>query len=234
MEHYSLEKWADFARQVTGEQERTEMQSHLENGCRKCSKVLGLWQRVQLAARREHGYQPPDSAVRSMKGTFAIQGPLKATRSARLVAELLFDSTLNPLLAGVRSSGTVPRQLLYGVGNDYRIDVRIDPQAETGKADVAGQVLNSVQPSRVNALRVALLSGRKTVSEAVTNQYGEFQLVADPTGRFHLKLGLPGQEVALPAIEPTPRDFESLAEVTDYKILKKFRRRVQKRTRKKV
>ena len=46
MEHYSLEKWADFARQVIGEREKAEMQSHLEDGCRKCSKVLGLWQRV--------------------------------------------------------------------------------------------------------------------------------------------------------------------------------------------
>jgi len=231
MEHYSLEKWADFARQVIGERERAEMQSHLDNnGCRKCSKLLGLWKRVQVAARNEQSYQPPESVVRSMKGAFALHRPRKAIRGVRAIVEVLFDSARNPLPAGVRSVGTAPRQLLYGIG-DYRVDLRIDPQGETGKADVSGQVLNSVEPSRVHALKVALLSDRKVLSESVTGQFGEFQLVADRTGRFHLKVGLPGQEVSLPAIRPAPDAAEEKSISTDSKRLKRSPRRSRKRTK---
>ena len=235
MEHYSLEKWADFARQVIGEQEKAEMQSHLDtDGCKKCSKVLGLWRRVQTTVRQEQSYQPPDSIVRSIKGTFAIQGPRRVSRSVRAIPELLFDSARSPLPVGVRSSGASPRQLLYGVGGDYRIDVQINAQADASKTDIAGQVLNSIEPERVHALKVALLSDRKIVSESVTNQYGEFQLIADRTGRFHLKLGLPGKEVTLPAIEPLSVGPENLPEMADSPRLRKLRRRARKRTRKKV
>jgi hypothetical protein len=195
---------------------------------------LGLWRRVKVAARLEQNYQPPESTVRSMKDAFAIRVPRRATRGVRAFAELLFDSARNPLPAGVRSAGTVPRQLLYGVGGDYRIDVRIEPQNETGNADLTGQVLNSVESYRVDALRVALLRDRRIVSESVTNQYGEFQLMADRAGRFHLKLDLPGHEVTLPAIEPPPGDTERLLEVAASKRLSKVSRRSKKRTRKKV
>jgi hypothetical protein len=234
MEHYSLEQWADFARQVTGEQDRAEMQNHLDNdGCRKCSKILGMWKRVHAAARREQGYQPPDSAVRSVKGTFAIHGRRPVRRGVGLIAELLFDTGQNRVAAGVRSAGNAPRQLLYSAGV-YRIDVRIEPQADSGHANVAGQVLNSAELNPVDAVRVALLSDRKTLSESVTGQFGEFQLVADPTSRFHLKVYLPGQPVTFPAIEPAPDPWKESTQATDSKTLKKYRRKVKKRTRKKV
>jgi len=234
MEHYSLERWADFARQVTREQDRAEMQSHLDNdGCRKCSKILGMWKRVGTAARREQGYQPPENAVRSIKGTFAIQGRTRTSRGVGLIAELLFDTAQNPLAAGVRSAGTVPRQLLYSAGV-YRIDVRIEPQDDSGHANVAGQVLNSAELNPVDAVRVALLSDRKTLSESVTGQFGEFQLVADPSCRFHLKVYLPGQPVTFPAIDPTPGAVEVRTQDTDSKKLKRYHRKGKKRTRKKV
>jgi hypothetical protein len=234
MKHFSLENWADFARQVIGEQERAEMQSHLDkDGCRKCSKVLSMWQRVHVVARREHAYQPPDSAVCSMKGTFAIKGRTRATHGIGLVAELLFDSVQNPLAAGARSTGVVPRQLLYAVG-DYRVDVRIEPQADSDKANLVGQVLNAVEPNRVDAVRVALLSDRKPVSESVTNRLGEFQLASDAAGRFHLKVYLPGREVTLPAIEATPKEIEDLTESTDSTSVNTRSKRRRKGTRKKV
>jgi hypothetical protein len=234
MEHYSLEQWADFARQITREQDRAEMQSHLDNdGCRKCSKILGMWKRVRAAARREQNYQPPENAVRSIKGTFAIHGPGRVSRGAGLIAELLFDTGQNRLAVGVRSAGTAPRQLLYSAGV-YRVDVRIEPQADSGHANVAGQVLNSAELNPVDAVRVALLSDRKTLSESVTGQFGEFQLVADPSCRFHLKVYLPGQPVTFPAIEPTPNPVEGRTQDTDSKKLNKYHRRGKKRTRKKV
>ncbi len=235
MEHYSLEKWADFARQVVGEQERAEMQSHLDNdGCRKCSKVLSLWQRVQTTARREQSYQPPDNVVRSMKGTFAIRGTRRATRSVRAIAELLFDSSRNPLPAGVRSSGIASRQLLYGAG-DYRIDVRIEAQVESGKVAVVGQVLSAADPDEiVGVVPVTLVQGGKVLAESFTSQFGEFDVECDLKGPFELRVTLPAQELRLPLIEPASGDFDGVSQSTDSTRLKKIGSRTRKRTRKKV
>ena len=235
MEHYSLEKWADFARQVIGEQERAEMQSHLDkDGCRKCSKLLGLWRRVQTAALREQGYQPPDSVVRSIKGTFAIQGPRRASRGVRAVAELLFDSARSPLPVGVRSSGTALRQLLYGAGA-YRIDVRIETQADANKVAVVGQVLNSDDPDDlVGMVPVTLVRAGKVLSESFTSPFGEFDVECDRRGPFELRVTLPTEVLTLPLIQPASGDTIHTSETNDSRILKKRSPRRKKRTRKKV
>jgi hypothetical protein len=235
MEHYSLEKWADFARQVIGEHERIEMQSHLDNDdCKKCSNVLGLWRRVQITAGREQSYQPPDSVVRSIKGTFAIQGPRRASRSVRVIAELLFDSGQNPLPAGVRSSGTALRQLLYGAG-DYRIDVRIETQADADKVSVVGQVLNSDDPDDlVGMVPVTLVRAGKVLCEAFTSPFGEFDVECDRRGPFELRVTLPTEVLTLPLIQPASSDTSSTSETTDSRILKKRSPRRKKRTSKKV
>ncbi len=235
MEHYSLEKWADFARQVIGEQERAEMQSHLENdGCTKCSKVLGLWQRFQAVARQEHSYQPPDSVVRSIKGTFTLHGPRRAGRAVLAVAELLFDSARNPLPVGVRSTGTALRQLLYGAGN-YRIDVRIEPQPDSRKVAVVGQVLNSAEPDEiVGVAPVSLVRGGKVLATSVTSPFGEFDVECDLAGPFELRVQLPTRELRLPLTEPMFRDITDPLETTDSKWVRKYPRRIRKRTRKKV
>jgi len=235
MEHYSLEKWADFAREEIGEQEKAEMQSHLDNdGCKKCSKVLALWQRVQTTARREQSYQPPDSIVRSIKGTFAIQGPRRASRGVRAIAELLFDSARSPLPVGVRSSGTALRQLLYGAG-DYRIDVRIETQADADKVAVVGQVLNSDDPDEiVGVVPVTLVRAGKVLSESFTSPFGEFDVECDRRGPFELRVALPTEVLTLPLIQPTSDDANDSSETIDSKRLRKRSPRRKKRTRKKV
>jgi hypothetical protein len=63
MRHYSSAQWVDFARNVTGTRDRAEMQSHLSKGCKKCSRTLGLWQRVYEVGRRERGHAPPDNII---------------------------------------------------------------------------------------------------------------------------------------------------------------------------
>lgn len=235
MEHYSLEKWADFARQVIGEQERAEMQSHLDNdGCRKCSKILGLWRRVHVAARRELSYEPPESAVRSMKGTFAIQGSRRGTSGARSIAALLFDSAVSPLAAGVRSAATTSRQLLYGAGN-YRIDLRIETQSDSQKIAVVGQVLNSADPDDiVGAVPVTLARGRKVLAEAVTSPFGEFDVECDRKGPFELRVILPSEVLTLPLIEPTPGGIDDVPELIHSKGVIRSPGKRKKRTRKKV
>ncbi len=234
MRHYSLEQWVDFARNVVGPQEKAEMESHLGDGCKQCSKTLSLWQRVHNVGRQEHAIQPPENAVRSIKGAFAIYGPRKVRKAVRAIANVLFDSAATPLPEGVRSAATAERQLLYGVG-EYRIDVRIEPQLDSDKVALVGQILNSTDPGKsVGAVPVRLLGGRAVLVESMTSEFGEFCLECDLGKGFSLRVQLPMEELSLPLVEPIVKSAKDSSESTDSKRVSNLPERRKKRTRKKV
>lgn len=218
MRHYSLEKWVDFARDAVREDEKAKMQSHLQTGCAMCRKELNLWQRLQQTAQRESTYEPSEGAVRIARAIFANanQRTHLPRRAKSEVAALLFDSFRSPLLAGVRSAGSATRQLLYAAAS-YRIDVRIEPQTDSDKVVLIGQVLNSIDPDeRVSQVPVTLHKGREVLAESVTSQFGEFQMECDLEGGFRLTVILPGKgEVSLPLIEPTLNPGEAVPQPDD-------------------
>ena len=218
MRHYTLAEWVDFARNVVEGSVKKRMQSHLDTGCARCSRELSLWQRFHRVAQRTSGAQPSQDALRVVRSAFAARRPAKSdVRLAHsAIVELLFDSFRTPALAGVRSAANRSRQLLYGTAS-YRIDVRIEPQIDSDKVVLIGQVLNSTDPhERLSEVPVTLWKGRKALAASVTNHQGEFQLECEMDSGFRLMLTLPGQrEVSLPLIEPTAGLNAKNSQVTD-------------------
>ena len=199
MRHFSSEKWADFVRSVLGQEEKATMQAHLDAGCAPCSEALAAWARVRDVAAREKEYQPPESAVRTLKGLLAIHGK---PRRAADVAAMLFDSLVTPAAVGVRSSAGAARQMLYGVDN-YRIDLRLEPKTDSDAVSLVGQILISGEPARpVGQTAVALLQGRRIVSTSQTNEFGEFHVECEMTSSLRLQFVLPeGRIIRTPLIE---------------------------------
>jgi len=234
MRHFSLEKWTDFARDVVGQVEKNAMQNHLETGCKECAKVFGTWKRIHEAARRESAYSPPESVVRTVKGLGAIHGLGRVSRMKSPLPQLLFDSSRSPLPAGVRSQGSAAQQLLYGL-NNYRIDLRIQPQEDSDKVAVVGQILDSSDPDRaIGILHVVLRKGKKIIAESVTNRYGEFHLECDLENCLQLHAGLPhGQVVQIPLVEPIAENVPEAPEAIDSYGVRKILKRAKKSTRKK-
>jgi hypothetical protein len=232
MRHYSLEKWVDFARNVIGEDEKVEMQTHLQTGCTACLKELSMWQRLQQVARRESAYSPSGGAVRTVNATFANRSAGRLRHAKSEAASLLFDSFRGPLLAGVRSAGSASQQLLYGAG-DYRIDVRIEPQLDSERVVLIGQVLNSADPDEcLAALPVILLKGRKILSESLTSEFGEFQIECDLEESFRLVVWLPaGREVSLQLVEPVINPAELSTQIAEHNRIRKTSRIKKKGTR---
>src|ERR1700733_7595080 len=229
MDHYSMENWVDFARGVVGAREKTAMQTHLNTGCKQCSKALNLWKHVHQVARQETALEPPDTAVRQMKAAMAIHGPRRQKGVALATAKLLFDSGLSAVQTGFRSSGSSARQLLFGVGT-YRIDLRMEPQLDSDKVAVIGQVLHSADPQEgLGALPVALVKGRKVVAETVTSKFGEFNLECDMNGHFHLRVKLPSEELQLALVEPILPPGSFLPLTYDSKEFNKIMKRRKKR-----
>ena len=202
MKHFSLEEWADFARNVVRQDLKKAMETHLESGCKKCAKAFELWRRVTDVARRQSAQEPPESTVRTAKGMYLLHGFRRPPSKKATLAELLFDSFGAPLAAGVRSATAANRQLLFGAG-DYRVDVRIEPQEDSDRVSLVGQVLNTSHPEeRLASAPVVLSTGGKVVSRCLTNQFGEFHLQCGPERKYQLRVELPGRAaLAVPLTE---------------------------------
>jgi hypothetical protein len=189
-----------------------------------------------VAQRASENHQPSEGALRIVRSAFAIQRTAKVEARApkAAVVELLFDSFRTPVLAGVRSGASHSRQLLYGTAT-YRIDVRIEPQIDSDKVVLIGQVLNSANPNeKLAEVPVTLWKGRKILAASVTNHQGEFQLESEMDSSFRLMITLPGhREVSLPLIEPTAGlDTKNLQSIDDNE-LKRTSQDKKKGTRKK-
>jgi hypothetical protein len=104
---------------------------------------------------------------------------------------VLFDSFLQPMLAGARSSGLGTRQMLYRA-DPYQIDIQIESKPDGNRLMVTGQFLDVSSPGIVGRdVKITLSNHRGNVMHTITNQFGEFRGELENTG--DLELSFPGQ-----------------------------------------
>src|SRR5260370_13574777 len=115
MKHFTTVEWINFVNRVTSQKQQEAMQRHLGTGCKRCMDTVSLWQRVRNTAALEAGYQPPAADVRIAKAAFAAAGRATQREEKTGLVEVLFDSFLQPMLAGPRSGHPVTRQKRYQV-----------------------------------------------------------------------------------------------------------------------
>ena len=174
MKHFTTEEWIDFVNQAVSPSDLTEMEKHLKQGCQRCQDTLSMWQRVHKSAAAERNYQPPADTVRIAKAAFAASGLKGQRKESRSSISVLFDSFLQPVVAGVRSAATDSRQMLYRA-DPFQIDLQIEAKPNSSDLMVTGQVLDSSNPGiTVKDVRVTLSNLRGHVVHTVSNQNGEF------------------------------------------------------------
>jgi hypothetical protein len=232
MRHFTLDDWADFARDIVEGVKGAAMKGHLETGCAPCATVVSLWQRVHRMAGRELAYEPPESAVRNSKATFALHMASKSRPKRAVRTNLLLDSFLQPQLAAVRSSEFTVRQLLYGAGN-YHIDIRIEPQEDSEKVALVGQVLNAEDVDTfIDQASVMLFQAGRVRAESFTNRFGEFRLECELESGLQLRVRLSnGTELRVPVLEPTLAEDENKLQPSESIEIKHLLPGRKKRTR---
>jgi hypothetical protein len=196
MKHFTTEEWIDFANEAVAGSRRQEMEQHLEKGCARCKKVASLWQKVRQTAKSAAESQPPESAVRIAKAEFTgvrLEG--KAAKAG--LVEVLFDSFLQPLAQGARSSGSEIRQMLYHA-EPYQLDVHIEANLGASKLVITGQLLDSRNPDLPGrGVPVIISNLRGHVVQTVTNEFGEFREEIRTSSDLELKLLAGGEKAVI-------------------------------------
>ncbi|HEV8075208.1 MAG TPA: hypothetical protein VGP66_05140 [Candidatus Acidoferrum sp.] len=194
MEHFNVEKWIDFVNHAVTSIEKQQMAKHLNLGCESCQETVSLWQRVRASAAVEGNYQPPDSAVRIAKAAFVGAGLGSQKLRAESRVKVLFDSFLQPILAGVRSAGTGTRQMLYRA-DPYQIDVQLEMKPSGNRVVVTGQLLNLSNPKvTAGGIRILVSNMHGDVVHSVANEFGEFSGEVRNSGDLQLTFATPSGE----------------------------------------
>jgi hypothetical protein len=192
MKHFSTEEWVDFVNHIVTTGQKEAMQKHLATGCKRCMETVSLWQKVSKTASAEASYQPSIDAVRLAKAAFATAGMAQTSKESKQgLIEVLFDSFLQPAVAGARSVVIGTRQMLYRA-DPYQIDIQIEPKPGSNRLVITGQLLDLSSPSVLGRdIQVTLSNHRGHSVIAATNQFGEFSGEVENSG--DLELSIPGQ-----------------------------------------
>jgi hypothetical protein len=188
MKHFTTEEWIDFVNDAVAKSRRQDMEGHLDEGCQRCKKTLSLWQKVRQTAKSAAESRPPESAVRIAKAGFS--GAHVAAKPAKTpgLVEVLFDSFLQPLAAGARSSESIIRQMLYRT-EPYQVDLHIEAKIGANKIVVTGQLLDLHNPDNPGKdVPVVISNLRGHVVQTVTNEFGEFREEIRTSSDLELKL----------------------------------------------
>ncbi len=192
MKHYGVRHWVDLARRVATLTERAEMMAHLDAGCTDCQTVSDFCEKLASVAAVMRDQLVPESAARAAMAIFPARPRQRWKRALLVPVELVYDSFLVPIPAGLRASWQVGWQAMYRAG-DCSVDLRVDPDLRSSRATLTGQVSSHVSPDRtMENIPVCLRAGKRTVAETLSNQFGEFQMEYDQQGQLELCIELDG------------------------------------------
>jgi hypothetical protein len=160
-------------------------------------------------AKLQTDLKPPASAVRAANHSFVLRKVVPFPAGKLELASLVFDSTLQPIAAGMRGSSAAVRQLLYKSGS-VCIDMRMQPKPGSDAVVLMGQLLDSAKPDHgVSGIPVSLLCEGDTVSRARTNDVGEFDFGLTALDHLQLVFGIEGNRTIILSV-PDGRSAQGL------------------------
>ena len=175
--------------------ERQEIEAHLAGGCPRCHETV-VWLRhsIPRLGVANDASMPPQAVIERARGIFRPRRT--APQRERHTAFLRFDTSRQPLAAGVRHAGRSQRQLLYSLDN---LDIDIQIERTTPQMwRIVGQVLPvRSAPDDVAGVRISLSSSSQAILDEAANQWGEFVIRDVPLGLYDLEISLRDRDIVV-------------------------------------
>jgi hypothetical protein len=194
MRHVTVEAITDYIDGRLSPADRIEVISHL-GSCEDCAELKQELQALTSHLQHDASFEPPAHLLRWGLQLFQpiIRPEINSVR--RFIAALVFDTSDQPMFAGVRRVGAPPRQLLFRAG-EVDVDVKIESMETNDRISLAGQVL-STGPKFFDDTPVKLESHGTVKYRTKTNVVGEFMFDDVPKDTYHLSVDLPGVQITL-------------------------------------
>jgi hypothetical protein len=184
MKHFNIWQWADYARGLADDGDRSAMDAHLASGCARCARTAGTFRSVTAVAGGEGGCEPPEHAIRYAQAIYSLFRP-ETTSLPRLLARLVHDSMREPLPAGIRAQSRLSRHALFEAGS-YYLDLQLELQRPSGPVTLVGQLADRHNPAAHSAVPVWLMQQKSVVASTLCDRFGEFQLEYTPSRDLRL------------------------------------------------
>ena len=197
----SLKTLADLVDGRLSEGEAAEVRSRLADADPRTRADLA-WLQALATFRRAMPLEAPPKRVRETLCTHFrrwAEGRRRPSLFQRLVAQLTFDSRLQPALASARGRPAVSGQLLYTT-NLVDVELHLLP-AGPGQVRILGQALARDPDLNVADCAVQLLAGEREIGLTSTSTLGEFTFEAVPGGDYTLVLVSEEGEVELEHVD---------------------------------
>ncbi len=203
MRHFAEQPWADFVRGVSGPQISRDIKAHLAEGCSKCKTAHDAWSRVRRLATEESAYAPPQNLVRLVKLSFGSKAAQPSPKWT--LANLIFDSFAQPLLAGVRSSGALNVWQVIYEAEGLTVDLRFGRRMQSKEVHIVGQVFDklAVRALQNNASVELSTEQDRLVATTAISALGEFHLEFEQQDPMWLSVKAAGRNtVRIPLTNP--------------------------------
>ncbi len=162
--------------------------THLSMDCPSCSDELRTIADLRATATSNVLQFPPLSVLERASRIPADRKKPDFSSVFGKLASLVFDTSVEPISQGARSTAASSRQLLFRA-LDYDIDVRI---AERSSSDfrVSGQILPGPERSMdsVSGVEIALIRDGRAVGVCSTSDLGEFDFGSVPPADYALNV----------------------------------------------
>jgi hypothetical protein len=189
--HLNSEIALDFIEDRLAKDQKAFWNQHLDL-CKECIAEIGRWRELETALRRSHLKSAPEESLRRALRILS-PGPAGDHPVRRSVlASIIFDSFLQPALAGVRGASGTARQLIMRA---EEFDIHIKIWGEPEHRQLLGQVLRRSGAGFVQSANLHLVQHGERLETATADEAGEFHFADLPEGDLSLQIDLPNLTV---------------------------------------
>jgi len=185
--HLSPETALDFLEGRLENGQETLWKQHVEV-CGRCLAYLSGWKQFLTTIKRSHLKSPTERTLERAVHIYPPESEELVPGLRCVLAAVIFDSFLEPDLAGARGASTDMRQLILQA---EEFDIHVQTWDEAGQKQMLGQMLPR-NPEHLTATAwFHLLRNGKRMESMAADELGEFHFSDLPEGALSLQVDLP-------------------------------------------
>jgi hypothetical protein len=188
--HLNTEVALNFLEGRLDKEQEAFWKRHVD-ACADCAQDVRRWQELGINLERSHLRSASDQDLQNVVNLFQLQ-PKEVTSLRSILAAIVFDSFLQPAMAGARGSSTTSRQLVMRADE---FDIHIKIWSEGDRREMLGQLLSRSDPEFTHTARFHLLRNGEKIESTITDELGEFHFSDIPEGNLSLQMDLPNLTV---------------------------------------